>query len=75
MSLSHQLTGLMKMMFPEIAAFSTSLPPPTREQEILLRQIITAGSIDHVAVVKEEEGLIWYETLNTKVKFKLKVEG
>jgi len=52
--LRAQISNIVQSNFPEVKTpFSPSLPPPNSKQLKILRQLLTAGFIDHVAVRKD----------------------
>lgn len=60
--LREQLTYLVNTVYPQDKpiVMDPNLQPPTPEQELLLRQVITAGLIDQVARLNTERSELGY---------------
>lgn len=71
-SLRKQLTNIVNLLDPNLKInFDPKLQPPNSEQEVLLRQIITAGYPDHVAMQSLDDNSklsYYYALMNTEDK-------
>lgn len=65
-SLREQLTNLLNSVDSSLnLEFSANLDSPSKDQEILIRQIITSGLIDQVGKLYHEGRDIYYKILNS----------
>jgi len=66
-SLRQQLTNIVKSTDTTLSSITVDpkMSPPTKEQETLIRQIITAGSIDQVACLTREGSSTFYSVLHS----------
>ncbi len=67
--LRQQLTNIFKSVDADSSiTMNPKMSPPSKEQETLLRQIITAGLIDQVACLQREGSATWYAVLHSSDK-------